>query len=167
MVQEEELHRAGRIAAGVAGVERTLARLGMIDTDQPMAATPRESRRTGWVRASRTGIVHMSTALGEEVEADAEFQAHMAPLGITFWEEGAVIAFHGSWNRTTPTGYKVVRIPMHNGAPGPTQDFATGWLRADGSNWGRPVDVLTASDGSLFISDDSGGGIYRVFYADE
>ena len=44
----------------------------MIDTDQPEATTPRESRRTGWVRASRTGIVHMSTALGQEVESDAE-----------------------------------------------------------------------------------------------
>jgi glucose/arabinose dehydrogenase len=103
-------------------------------------------------------------------------QAHSAPLGLTFYtgqqlpEEywgDLFIAFHGSWNRTQPTGYKVVRVPMRDGTPGPVQDFATGWLRADGSNWGRPVDVLTASDGSLFISDDSGGVIYRVFYAGE
>ena len=105
-----------------------------------------------------------------------EMQAHSAPLGLTFYtgqqlpEEywgDLFIAFHGSWNRTQPTGYKVVRVPLRDGTPGPVQDFATGWLRADGSNWGRPVDVLTASDGSLFISDDSGGVIYRVFYADE
>jgi glucose/arabinose dehydrogenase len=104
-----------------------------------------------------------------------EMQAHSAPLGLTFYagqqfpEEyrgDMFVAFHGSWNRTVPTGYKIVRIPMRDGAgPGPVQDFATGWLRTDGSNWGRPVDVLTAADGSLFISDDSGGTIYRIFYA--
>ena len=104
-----------------------------------------------------------------------EIQAHSAPLGLTFYagqqfpEEyrgDLFVAFHGSWNRTVPTGYKVVRIPMRDGAdPGPVQDFATGWLRTDGSNWGRPVDVLTAADGSLFVSDDSGGIIYRIFYA--
>jgi glucose/arabinose dehydrogenase len=63
-----------------------------------------------------------------------------------------------------PTGYKVVRIPMDNGAPGAVQDFATGWLREDGSVWGRPVDVVTSADGSLYVSDDSGGVIYRIFY---
>ena len=106
-----------------------------------------------------------------------EMQAHSAPLGLTFYtgqrfpEEyhgDLFVAFHGSWNRTVPTGYKVVRVPMRDGAdPGPVQDFATGWLRADGSNWGRPVDVLTAPDGSLFVSDDGGGFIYRIFYAGE
>ena len=104
-----------------------------------------------------------------------EMQAHSAPLGLTFYagqqfpqeyRGDMFVAFHGSWNRTVPTGYKIVRIPMRDGAgPGPVQDFATGWLRTDGSNWGRPVDVLTAADGSLFVSDDSGGTIYRIFYA--
>ncbi len=104
-----------------------------------------------------------------------EIQAHSAPLGLTFYDGqqfpkeyrgDLFIAFHGSWNRTVPTGYKVVRIPMRDGAdPGPVQDFATGWLRTDGSNWGRPVDTLTAADGSLFVSDDSGGIIYRISYA--
>jgi glucose/arabinose dehydrogenase len=45
------------------------------------------------------------------------------------------------------------------------EDFATGWLRADGSAWGRPVDVLTAPDGSLWVSDDGEGRIYRIFFA--
>jgi glucose/arabinose dehydrogenase len=80
-------------------------------------------------------------------------------------QETFFVAFHGSWNRSVPTGYKVVRIPMQNGGPGPVYDFATGWLRADGSRWGRPVDVLTGPDGSLFVSDDDGGVIYRIFYA--
>jgi glucose/arabinose dehydrogenase len=105
-----------------------------------------------------------------------EMQAHSAPLGLAFYagqqfpreyHGDLFVAFHGSWNRTVPTGYKVVRIPMRDGDPGPVQDFAAGWLRADGTNWGRPVDVLTASDGSLFVSDDSGGAIYRIFYSGE
>jgi glucose/arabinose dehydrogenase len=61
-----------------------------------------------------------------------------------------------------------VRVPLDEaGQPGAVQDFAAGWLREDGSNWGRPVDVQTGADGSFFISDDGAGFIYRVFYADE
>ncbi len=102
-----------------------------------------------------------------------EMQAHAAPLGLTFYSGerfpeayrgNLFIAFHGSWNRTTPTGYKVVRVPIRENEPGAVQDFATGWLREDGTRWGRPVDVLTGPEGSLLISDDSGGRIYRVFY---
>jgi glucose/arabinose dehydrogenase len=105
-----------------------------------------------------------------------EMQAHSAPLGLTFYsgqqfpEEyrgDLFVAFHGSWNRTEPTGYKVVRVPIEDGEPGSVQDFAAGWLRKDGSRWGRPVDVLTSRDGSLLISDDGEGFIYRVFYAGE
>jgi glucose/arabinose dehydrogenase len=54
---------------------------------------------------------------------------------------------------------------MQGGTPGTVQDFATGWLEEDGSSWGRPVDVKTGADGSLFVSDDGGGVIYRIFYA--
>jgi glucose/arabinose dehydrogenase len=102
-----------------------------------------------------------------------EMQAHAAPLGLTFYageqfpeayHGNLFIAFHGSWNRTTPTGYKVVRVPIQDMEPGAVRDFATGWLREDGTKWGRPVDVLTGPEGSLLISDDSGGRIYRVFY---
>jgi glucose/arabinose dehydrogenase len=105
-----------------------------------------------------------------------EMQAHSAPLGLGFYsgdqfpEEyhgDLFVAFHGSWNRSKPTGYKVVRIPMKNGEPGSVQDFAWGWLRENGTSFGRPVDVLTGSDGSLFVSDDSGGVIYRISYLGE
>ena len=105
-----------------------------------------------------------------------EMQAHSAPLGLTFYtgrqfpsdyQGHLFVAFHGSWNRSVPTGYKVVRIPMENGKPGPVHDFASGWLREDGTNWGRPVDLLTGPDGSLFVSDDGQGTIYRIFYASE
>ncbi|MDQ3549000.1 MAG: PQQ-dependent sugar dehydrogenase, partial [Chloroflexota bacterium] len=98
-------------------------------------------------------------------------QAHSAPLGLTFasgdqlseFDGDLLVAFHGSWNRSEPTGYKVVKIPFEGGAPsGEAQDFVSGWLLADGDRWGRPVDVLVATDGSLLISDDEGGRIYRL-----
>jgi glucose/arabinose dehydrogenase len=101
--------------------------------------------------------------------------AHSAPLGLTFYVGGTFpedyhgdlfVAYHGSWNRTEPTGYKVVRVPFDAGRPaGPPEDFAGGWLLPDTRRWGRPVDVLTGSDGSLLVSDDAGGHIYRIFYA--
>lgn len=103
-----------------------------------------------------------------------EMQAHSAPLGLTFYtgemfpaqyQGDLYVAFHGSWNRTVPTGYKVVRIPVENGVPGAAQDFVWGWLQEDGSRTGRPVDVLTGPDGALYISDDQGGVIYRVVYS--
>ncbi|MFZ6030762.1 MAG: PQQ-dependent sugar dehydrogenase [Chloroflexota bacterium] len=109
------------------------------------------------------------------VDPVVEMQAHAAPLGLNFYtgrqfpseyQGDLFVAFHGSWNRSQPTGYKLVRIPIDDqGQPGPVQDFAVGWLRADGTTWGRPVDVITASDGSLYASDDREGIVYRIFYA--
>ncbi len=103
-----------------------------------------------------------------------ELQAHSAPLGLAFYTGSQFpaayhgdlfVAYHGSWNRSEPTGYKVVRIPIEDGLPGAVEDFAVGWLGASGSAWGRPVDVITGADGSLFVSDDSGGRVYRIFFA--
>lgn len=101
-----------------------------------------------------------------------DFQAHSAALGIGFYRgsqfpeayrQDAFVAFHGSWNRTQPTGYKVVRVRFQNGRPVGYEDFATGWLRG-GKAWGRPVDVIAGRDGSLYVSDDAGGRIYRISY---
>jgi glucose/arabinose dehydrogenase len=102
-------------------------------------------------------------------------QAHSAALGLTFYtgtrfpaeyRGDLYVVLHGSIYRSLPTGYKVVRVHLSNGRPaGSVQDFAAGWLLASGKEWGRPADVLLAPDGSLFVSDDSGGIIYRIFYA--
>jgi glucose/arabinose dehydrogenase len=73
-----------------------------------------------------------------------------------------LVAYHGSWNRDTPTGAKVVRVHVSSGQPGAVEDLITGWQRPDGSRWGRPVDVVVASDGSVMISDDTGDAIYRL-----
>jgi glucose/arabinose dehydrogenase len=100
------------------------------------------------------------------------FQAHSAALGIAFltnattfpsdYRGDALVAFHGSWDRSIPTGAKVVRVHVVGGVPVSYDDFVTGWQRHDGSRWGRPVDVLVARDGSVLISDDLSGAIYRV-----
>lgn len=107
-----------------------------------------------------------------------EMQAHSAPLGITFYD-GAMfpeeyqgdlfIAFHGSWNRSVPTGYKVVRLPFEDGqAADAVVDFATGWLDLENNTAsGRPVDVLVGASGELYVSDDKGGFIYRIVYEAE
>lgn len=101
-----------------------------------------------------------------------KMQAHSAPLGLAFYtgtkfppeyRGNLFVAFHGSWNRSVPTGYKVVRIPFQGDKPGPVLDFATGWLQGR-SAWGRPVDVLVGTDGALFVSDDGAGQIYRITY---
>ncbi len=102
-------------------------------------------------------------------------QAHSAVLGIAFGDQFAApqqykdsiyLAFHGSWNRTVKTGYKVVRVPLVNGVPGTPEDFAFGWLpgNADdpGKVWGRPVGVTIGKDGALYITDDSTGTLYRI-----
>lgn len=114
----------------------------------------------------------------EGVTAPAvEMQAHSAPLGLRFYEgtmfpdayEGSLfVAFHGSWNRTEPTGYKIVRVPVDgNGQPGTPEDFASGWLQDDGNVVGRPVDVIVAPDGALLVTDDAEGMIYRITYTGE
>lgn len=102
----------------------------------------------------------------------AEITAHSAPLGLVFYtgtqfpaeyQGGLFVALHGSWNRSVPTGYKVVFMPYQGGKLGAVQDFAAGWL--DGEDvWGRPVGLVLAPDGSLLVSDDQGGVIYRIFY---
>jgi glucose/arabinose dehydrogenase len=78
------------------------------------------------------------------------------------------IAYHGSWNRKQPTGYKVVRVFSEPASDTikliGTEDFITGWLTRSGDVLGRPVDIINWIDGSLLISDDKAGVIYRVWY---
>ncbi|MCX7098194.1 MAG: PQQ-dependent sugar dehydrogenase [Methylococcales bacterium] len=102
-----------------------------------------------------------------------KFKAHIAPLGLRFYQgkqfptayqKQLFVAQHGSWNRTEPQGYKVVLIKFNNGKPVAEEDFISGWLAKDGTVLGRPVDILTLANGSLLISDDKLGVIYKVDY---
>jgi glucose/arabinose dehydrogenase len=101
------------------------------------------------------------------------FQAHSAPLGLAFYTGAtfpteysgdAFMTFHGSWNRSQPTGAKVVRVHLQAGKVVSSNDFITGWQTPDGNRWGRPVSLLVLPDGSLLVSDDAGGRIWRVRY---
>jgi len=75
------------------------------------------------------------------------------------------IAEHGSWNRTKKSGYRVSLVTMKNGKAAGYEAFATGWLDNETQkSWGRPVDVLVLEDGSMLISDDQTGVIYRIAY---
>lgn len=106
---------------------------------------------------------------------DVLLQPHNASLEFTFYEgskfpaeyKGDLFASeHGSWNKAVRVGYEVIRVPLHQTgkASGEYQDFLTGFVRPDGSVWGRPVGITTATDGSLLVSDDGSNSIWRVSY---
>lgn len=101
-----------------------------------------------------------------------DLQAHSAALGLAFvtgqgwpaeYEDDLLVAFHGSWNRSVPTGYKIVRVRLDaSGAYQGTEDFITGWRPPGESAVGRPVAILMRDDGTCFISDDHAGLVYRL-----
>jgi glucose/arabinose dehydrogenase len=104
---------------------------------------------------------------------DVLMQAHTAPLQIAFYngsnfpavyQGSAFVTLHGSWNRAKRAGYKVVRRIFDNsGKPtGEVEDFLTGFVVSDKAVWGRPVGVAVAQDGSLFVSEDGNGSIWRI-----
>lgn len=105
--------------------------------------------------------------------AAVELQAHSAPLGISFVEASLfdypadqllLVAYHGSWNRSVPTGYKLVAIPFKAGRPsGAPFDLVRGWLDDAGEVWGRPVATLLGADGALYVTDDLRGIVYRFW----
>lgn len=102
-----------------------------------------------------------------------EMQAHSAPLGVAFGyglkfpkmiRKSLLIAFHGSWNRSVPTGYKVVAVPFNDkGLPAGKPFDVISWQTGKEA-WGRPVDVLAGRDGAMYVSDDEAGAVYRVTY---
>jgi glucose/arabinose dehydrogenase len=109
---------------------------------------------------------------------DVLYQSHSASLSMTFYSGGsgnsafpaayvgdAFVAFHGSWNRSLRTGYKLVRVQMKNGEPtGDYEDFVTGFVVDDAHVWGRPVATLELGDGSLLMSEDGNNTIFRISY---
>src|ERR1039457_5496245 len=114
------------------------------------------------------------------LEPKVQMQAHSAPLGLAFYagsnfpaeyRNSLFVAFHGSWNRSVPPGYKVVRVKLDDkGQPqGGAQDFITGWLapgETKRGRWmGRPVGIAFDNDGAMYVSDDAGGVIYRITHS--
>jgi glucose/arabinose dehydrogenase len=135
-----------------------------------------ESGFYGWPFANGNQVADPDFGAGHEREIAASFPpvhsfaAHNAPLGIAFLDapstaEGyrgaALVALHGSWNRTSKDGYKVVSLHW-DAAGGITQrDFLSGFLENE-TVIGRPVDIAQAADGSIYISDDLGGSVFKV-----
>ena len=107
------------------------------------------------------------------IDPIAELGAHVAPLGVAFYDQdifpakyknSLFVALHGSWNRTKKSGYKLVFIQLdEEGNYVSQEDFITGWLSSE-SAWGRPVSPYIMSDGSMLLSDDKYNVIYRVTY---
>jgi glucose/arabinose dehydrogenase len=108
----------------------------------------------------------------EPIPSTIDIPAHSAPLGLAFipeegWPEedwyDLLVAYHGSWNRSVPTGYKIVKMRLDaQGNYAGTEDFITGFLGADGRRIGRPADIKALPGGTVYISDDSAGMIYRL-----
>ena len=104
-----------------------------------------------------------------------EMDAHAADLGMTFYSGrmfpekyrgGIFSAQHGSWNRTTPIGARVMFTSVNeDGSVGETMPFAEGWIDENGEYLGRPVDVAQLRDGSILVSDDLVGALYRISYS--
>jgi glucose/arabinose dehydrogenase len=109
---------------------------------------------------------------------DRLFEAHSSTMDIVFYDGqqfpaesrgDAFVAMKGSWNRSQPTGYKVVRVRFKNGRPeGDYENFVTGFWTGGHERaevWGRPAALAIAKDGALLIADDTGGTIWRVSYS--
>ena len=104
-----------------------------------------------------------------------EFAAHAADLGMSFYngkmfpqkyQGGIFVAEHGSWNRTKPIGARIMFTPIKDdGTAGEAEVFAEGWLTSSGEYMGRPADVQMLQDGSMLVSDDYAGAIYRISYS--
>lgn len=100
---------------------------------------------------------------------EAKFGAHTAALGMRFLRHqkdpamnGTILAaLHGSWNRTVPQGYQVMQVKFKSAKAQPPEPFLTGFLEGKAA-WGRPVDVLELTDGSILVSDDKVGAVYRL-----
>ncbi|MFE0752938.1 PQQ-dependent sugar dehydrogenase [Inquilinus sp. NPDC058860] len=125
------------------------------------------------------GTVRTTEYKDSDPPADAvppvvETDAHAADLGMVFYtgktfpeqyRGGVFSAQHGSWNRTTPVGARIMFTPVKpDGSAGATEVFAEGWLADTGEYFGRPVDVAQLPDGSLLVSDDFAGAIYRIWH---
>ena len=109
----------------------------------------------------------------EFVAPAQKLPAHVAPLGMLFYtgnmfpdeyDDQVLIAEHGSWNRSKKVGYRISLVRMANGNAVGYEVFADGWLQNEESS-GRPVDLLVLDDGSMLVSDDQNGIIYRISYS--
>jgi glucose/arabinose dehydrogenase len=133
-----------------------------------------ENKHYGWPFCYGNNIIdpryNDETLCKDKEPSLVDLQAHSAPLGLAFYfndqfpekyQGKLFVAYHGSWNRKIPTGYKIVIIDTETKK---VEDFATGWVTEDFKVLGRPVDVIVDSEGSLFVTDDNAGLVYKISY---
>jgi glucose/arabinose dehydrogenase len=136
----------------------------------------REGKNYGWPNCYGDKVVDTEFGQGSQRECNGteapvwKYPAHVAPLGLVFihsaqfpsdWQGDILVAEHGSWNSSTPVGYKVVHLHRQGQQVVSSDDFLTGWLQGS-SVLGRPVDLVFNSEGTLFLSDDQDGLIYEI-----
>ncbi len=109
------------------------------------------------------------------IKPDYSLGSHVAALGVAFsspamgerFAEGVFVGEHGSWNRSVPSGYRVIFVPFRDGVPsGPPVDVVTGFMEEDGKTYGRPVGVAVDPKGALIVADDLSNTVWRVTAAD-
>ena len=151
------------------------------DTPPEYATSVKDGGFYGWPYSYIGG--HVDTRVPQRepelvkraIVPDVLIPAHSAPIGIAFYtgtqfpqrfRNGLLVALHGSWNRSTTNGAKVIFVPFQNGKPGAIEDFLSGFVVDPNANskWGRPTGVTVAPDGSLLVSDDGGNRIWRIRY---
>jgi glucose/arabinose dehydrogenase len=151
------------------------------DTPPEYATSVKDGGFYGWPYSYIGG--HVDTRVPQRepdlvkraIAPDVLIPAHSAPIGIAFYtgtqfpqrfRNGLFVALHGSWNRSTTNGAKVIFVPFQSGKPGAIEDFLTGFVVDTNANskWGRPTGITVAPDGSLLVSDDGGNRIWRIRY---
>jgi glucose/arabinose dehydrogenase len=125
-----------------------------------------------WGQTADDRVPQDPAAVAKAITPDYALGGHTASLGLCWlpagtlpgFPEGMAIGQHGSWNRSTLSGYKVAFVPFENGRPaGPPRDILTGFLAPDErESYGRPVGVTIGPDGALLVADDVGDAIWRV-----
>lgn len=147
--------------------------------DQPpdeLNRAPRMGLHFGFPYWHGSGIADPKYGKGHRKEEfslpEQELGPHVASLGMRFYtgnqfppeyRNQIFIAEHGSWNRTEPLGYRITQVRLQGNRSVSYTVFAEGWLQ-DGGAWGRPIDLQVMPDGSLLVSDDKAGAIYRITY---
>lgn len=134
----------------------------------------RDSGNYGWPQCYGAGVrdpKHPQYDCTATTGSTHNLQAHSAPLGLAFvtgpqfpadWQGDLIVARHGSWNRSQPVGYDVVRLDVQGNTVVGEYPFITGWLNARGQKTGRPVDVVFGPDGGMYLSDDMANVVYKI-----
>ncbi len=144
------------------------------DVEPGVAGSRQNLTRPPFVRDAQTNADGRKLDCAALAPVEQSLGAHSAPLGLSFvdgtgtgglpepYTRGALVGVHGSWNRNPPRPPEVSFFPLVDGGLGPQQTLVGGFQQPDGSRWGRPVAAVLGPDGSIYITDDAAGAVYRL-----